>query len=104
MKAMLAVAGYEVITAGMNSSIFWNIQREGGGGQNNENTNKSINKELELTVRLIIIWEEMRFEMCTQLWKDLTITIQDTIHRAVFYIRHYVSETGFCLRLRNVLF
>jgi hypothetical protein len=28
-----------------------------------------------------------------------TITILDIIHRPVFYLKHNVSETGFCLRL-----
>jgi hypothetical protein len=27
----------------------------------------------------------------------ITITILDIIHRSVFYLKHYVSETGFCL-------
>jgi hypothetical protein len=60
-----------------------------------------MNKELKQTVRLINIWEEMRFEMCTQSWKDLTITI---LNICVIYLRYYDSETGVCLRLRNVLF
>jgi hypothetical protein len=100
---MLVVVKYEVITAlSNNSSIFWDI--EGVEGGQNKNTDKQINKELNLTARLslIIIWQGMRFKICTQLWKDLTMT--DTIHCVVFYLRHYVSETALGLRLRNFLF
>jgi hypothetical protein len=31
----------------------------------------------------------------------LTITITDIVHRLVFYLKHEVSETGFCLRLQE---
>jgi hypothetical protein len=31
--------------------------------------------------------------------QDCTITILDIVHRPVFYLKHEVSETGFCLRL-----
>jgi hypothetical protein len=37
------------------------------------------------------------------LWRwyiNITITILDIIHRPVFYLKHDVSETGFCLHLR----
>jgi hypothetical protein len=30
----------------------------------------------------------------------IAITILDIIHRSVFYLKHNVSETGFCLRLQ----
>jgi hypothetical protein len=30
----------------------------------------------------------------------LTITILDNIHRPVFYLKHNVSEIGFCLRFQ----
>jgi hypothetical protein len=30
----------------------------------------------------------------------MTITILDIIHRPVFYLKHHVSEAGFCLRLK----
>jgi hypothetical protein len=32
---------------------------------------------------------------------DTTIIILDIIHRPVFYLKHDVSETGFCLRLQG---
>jgi hypothetical protein len=31
---------------------------------------------------------------------NITITILDSIHRIVFYLKHNVLETGFCLRLK----
>jgi hypothetical protein len=31
---------------------------------------------------------------------NITVTILDIIHRPVFYIKHDVSDTGFCLRLQ----
>jgi hypothetical protein len=37
------------------------------------------------------------------LWRwyiNITITILGIIHRPVFYLKHDVSETGFCLRLQ----
>jgi hypothetical protein len=37
------------------------------------------------------------------LWRwyiNITITILDTNHRPVFYLKHVVSETGFCIRLQ----
>jgi hypothetical protein len=37
------------------------------------------------------------------LWRwyiNITITILDIIHRPVFYLKHGVSEAGFCLRLQ----
>jgi hypothetical protein len=35
-----------------------------------------------------------------QLVYNITITILDIIYRPVFYLKHDVSETGFCLRLQ----
>jgi hypothetical protein len=32
---------------------------------------------------------------------NITITILDIIHRLVFYLKHDVSEAGFCLRLQT---
>jgi hypothetical protein len=32
---------------------------------------------------------------------NITITIMGIIHRPVFYMKHDVSETGFCLRLQT---
>jgi hypothetical protein len=37
------------------------------------------------------------------LWRwyiNITVTIVDIILRPVFYLKHYVSQTGFCLRLQ----
>jgi hypothetical protein len=37
------------------------------------------------------------------LWRwyiNVTITFLDSIHRPVFYLKHDVSEIGFCLRLQ----
>jgi hypothetical protein len=37
------------------------------------------------------------------LWRwnnNITITIVDIIHRPAFYLKHDVSDTGFCLRLQ----
>jgi hypothetical protein len=35
-----------------------------------------------------------------QRYINITITILDIIHRLVFYLKHHVSETGFCLQVK----
>jgi hypothetical protein len=42
------------------------------------------------------------FRKCKPLFETLriTITILDIIHRPVFYLKHSVSESSFCLRLQ----
>jgi hypothetical protein len=44
----------------------------------------------------VIINENTRRACC---W-GLTITVLDIIRRPVFYLKHDVSETGFCLRVQ----
>jgi hypothetical protein len=47
-------------------------------------------------------YEPNRLMLSISLWRwyiNTTITILDIIHRPVSYLKHDISETGFCLRL-----
>jgi hypothetical protein len=45
----------------------------------------------------------MRLMLSVGLWRwyiNITVTISDINHRPVIYLKHDVSETGFCLRIQ----
>jgi hypothetical protein len=63
-----------------------------------------LNSTLYLTGNTLRLhYEPNRSMLSIGSWRwyiNITITILDIMHRPVFYLKHDVSETGFCLRLQ----
>jgi hypothetical protein len=53
--------------------------------------------------KLRLRYEPSRLMLSVGLWRwyiNITITIRDIIHHSIFYLKHDISETGFCPRLQ----